>query len=412
MSNPQASSPKSKTQSTNRDRLPSLIAHYSLFIVGFLLRLAPLGRYVTPDEPAWVYRAIRFADALAARDWASVPSTGHPGVTTMWLGTVGIAVQRLLAPAESAAPLDWIRRMAWLAPENGEAFQHLALFLPWGRITVALVTTLGLIALYPLFTRLFDRRVALLTVGLLAFDPFLIGHSGLLHTDALLATFTLLALATALNGLQGQRRSAWWALSGLFTGLALLTKTPAIILPPFILLVCAVSTLVRNSTFRATAAVATHCSLFIASLFITVFALYPALWTGAADTFRTLSAFAGRHVEMAQRPIFFAGQTTYDPGPIFYPIVFLLRVSPLVLIGLVIGLVSVRRLPADRRLTYLLLLAFAIGFGALMSLGAKKHDRYLLPAFPPSPWQRHWDGSTRANESPAAKSSSLWFNLP
>jgi hypothetical protein len=118
-------------------------------------------------------------------------------------------------------------------------------------------------------------------------------------------------------------------------------------------------------------------------LFITVFALYPALWTSAADTFHTLSAFANRHVEMAQRPIFFAGQTTYDPGPVFYPVVFLLRVSPLVLIGLVVGLVPLRRLPSDRRLTYLLLLAFAIGFGVLMSLGTKKHDRYLLPAFPP-----------------------------
>lgn len=390
MSKPQASSPKSKTPNLGRERLPSLIAHCSLFIVGFLLRLASLGRYVTPDEPAWVYRAIRFADALAARDWAAVPSTGHPGVTTMWLGTVGIAIQRLMAPTESAAHLDWIRHMAWLAPENGEAFRHLAFFLPWGRVTVALVTTLGLAALYPLLARLFNQRVALLTVGLLAFDPFLIGHSGLLHTDALLATFTLLALTTVLNGLREQRRIVWWILSGLFTGLALLTKTPAIILPPFILFLCILPPFIRNSPFGATAAVAgryslfaIHCSLFIASLFIAIFALYPALWTGATDTFRTLSAFAGRHVEMAQRPIFFAGQTTYDPGPGFYPVVFFFRVSSLVLIGLVIGLVSLRRLPADRRLTYLLLLAFAIGFGALMSLGTKKHDRYLLLAFPP-----------------------------
>ncbi len=373
----------SNPQSTSRKRLPSFILYCSLFIVAFLLRLAPLGRYVTPDEPAWVYRAIRFTDALAARDWTAVPSTGHPGVTTMWLGSAGVAVQRLLAPAESTVHLDWIRRMAWLAPENGEAFRHLAFFLPWGRVTVALVTTLGLVALYPLLARLFDRRVALLTVGLLAFDPFLIGHSGLLHTDALLATFTLLALATTLNGIREHRRAVWWILSGLFTGLALLTKTPAIILPPFILLLCAVSALPRRRSFFIDSLFIVHCSLFLASLFITLFALYPALWASATDTFHTLSAFAGKHVETVQRPVFFAGQTTYDPGLIFYPVVFFFRVSPLVLIGLVVGLVSVRRLPSDRRLTYRLLLAFAVGFGALMSLGAKKHDRYLLPALPP-----------------------------
>ena len=74
------------------------------------------------------------------------------------------------------------------------------------------------------YDQFLDRRLALLTVGLLAVDPFLIGHSSLLHTDALLATFSLLALAAALNGLREPRRVVWWALSGLFTGLTLLTK--------------------------------------------------------------------------------------------------------------------------------------------------------------------------------------------
>jgi 4-amino-4-deoxy-L-arabinose transferase-like glycosyltransferase len=221
---------------------------------------------VTPDEPAWVYRSIRFADALSARDWAAVPSTGHPGVTTMWLGAAGVAVHRIFDPAASFAHLDWIRRLAWLAPENGEAFRHLAFFLPWGRVAVALVTTMGLIVLHPLLVRLFDRRVALLAVGLLAFDPFLTGHSGLLHTDALLATFSLLALVATLNGLREPRRAIWWALSGLFTGLALLTKTLALILPPFILLllaICFFSLLLPSPAVRHSLFAIRHCSLFI-----------------------------------------------------------------------------------------------------------------------------------------------------
>jgi 4-amino-4-deoxy-L-arabinose transferase-like glycosyltransferase len=230
---------KPKTKISNLQPPISDHRSYLLFVIAtiilaFLLRLAPLGRYVTPDEPAWVYRSICFADAIVAGDWAAVPSTGHPGVTTMWLGTLSVSMQRLLWPTESATHIDWIGRMAWLDPENGEAFRRLAFSLPGGRIAVALTTTLGLAALYPLLTRLFGRQLALLAVGLLAFDPFLVGHSGLLHTDALLATFTLLALAGALNGLREPRRAIWWILSGLFTGLALLTKTPAIILLPFI----------------------------------------------------------------------------------------------------------------------------------------------------------------------------------
>ena len=90
-----------------------VICNLSFVIFAFLLRLIPLGRYVTPDEPMWVYRAIGFADALAARDWTAIPSSGHPGVTTMWLGAAGIALRRLLDPIESAMHLEWIRSLVW-----------------------------------------------------------------------------------------------------------------------------------------------------------------------------------------------------------------------------------------------------------------------------------------------------------
>lgn len=366
-----------------------VICYLTLLILAFLLRLAALGRYVTPDEPAWVYRSIRLADALAAGDWAAVPSTGHPGVTTMWLGTLNVMVCRLLNPVASVAHLDWIGRMAWLDPENGEAFRHLAFFLTGGRIAVALTTTLGLAALYPLLMRLFDRSLALLAVGLLAFDPFLIGHSGLLHTDALLATFSLLGLATALNGLHEPRRAIWWSLAGLFAGLALLTKTPAVILLPFIGIIQLIAHLRHSplpnlqSLIRSLSFFVFHFLLLASVTAITCIVLYPALWASPAETLDILFAFTGRHVEMAQRPIFFAGQMTYTPGPLFYPVVLLFRISPIVLIGLIVGLIGLRRLPADRRFAFLALLVFSVGFGTLMSMGVKKHDRYLLPALPP-----------------------------
>ena len=124
-----------------------------LLLAALLLRMAPLGRYVTPDEPAWVHRSIQFGDALAAGDWAAVPVTGHPGVTTMWLGSAGVLVSRLTAPTDSAEHLGWIRLLPWLAPENGEAFHHLAFFLSWGRIAVALATTTGLGVTYLMLAR-------------------------------------------------------------------------------------------------------------------------------------------------------------------------------------------------------------------------------------------------------------------
>ena len=369
--------PKSQTPNSGFGHWACVIG---ICAAGLLLRLAPLGRYVTPDEPAWVYRSVRFADALSARDWAAVPSTGHPGVTTMWLGAAGVAVHRLLDPATSLAHLDWIRRLAWLAPENGEAFRHLPFFLPWGRVAVALVTTLGLVVLYPLLTRLFDRRVALLAVGLLAFDPFLTGHSGLLHTDALLATFSLLALVAALNGLREPRRAVWWALSGLFTGLALLTKTLALILPFFILLTLVIRYL--PSAIRHPPLFIVHCSLFIFLTALTFFALYPVTWVAPLQTLSDLFVAPFYHATAALMPTFFAGRTALRHGPEFYAVALPLRLSPIVLVGLILNLRAYAK-KKSLRLELACLWLFALGYTLFLALNVKKYDRYLLPALLP-----------------------------
>jgi hypothetical protein len=381
--------------SNRKKRKPLDICHlaFAVFLIlGFFLRLVPFGRYVTPDEPAWIYRSIRFADALTSRDWSAVPVTGHPGATTMWLGAGGVQAAHLLYPARSSAHLAFIRHMAWLSPDSGAVYSHLAFFLPWGRAAVALSTTLGLAILYPLLTRLFDHRTALTATGLLAFDPFLIGHSGLLHADALLATSTLLALAAALNGLRGQRSAVWWVLSGLFAGLAILTKSPGVILLPLAGLIAIIQLVTRlrqppgislQSLVSHLSYVICHFALFISAAIAICSILYPALWSDPAGVYDATFAFAGQHVETALRPVFFVGRWTTDPGLAYYPVVLLVRASPIVLIGLVIGLVGWRRLPADRRVAFLLLLAFGVAFGGLMSLGAKKHDRYLLPALLP-----------------------------
>lgn len=356
-----------------------------VLFAAFVVRLVPLGRYVTPDESIWVFRSIRFADALVARDWAAVPVTGHPGVTTMWLGAAAISVQRLLSPVGSQAHLDWVRRLPWLAPENGVAFPHLAYFLSGGRIAVAAVTTLGLLGLHLLLRRLVGPQVALVGVGLLAFDPFFVGHSGLLHTDALLATFTLLALTAALCG----RYAVWgWPVSGAFTALALLTKTPAVVLLGFVLVICAVET--WEAAGKSAASYRPRVVLYLRScvvwgglyllvMSVTLVVLYPALWPDPLRVIRILGSYIGQNMRTTSDPVMFLGRVTYDPGPAFYALVLPFRTAPLTLIGLGIGVARWRRLSRESRRMILFLLGFAFLQGLTLTLGAKKYDRYLLP---------------------------------
>lgn len=131
-------------------------------------------------------------------------------------------------------------------------------------MAIALFTSLSLAVLSPLLSRLSDRTIALVAMGLLALDPLLIGHSGLLHTDALRATFTIVTVVTALNGLHRPRQVAWWPVAGVFAGLAFLTTSPAVILFGFVVLLLSVNGLtsvVRESStargwLQATVAVA------------------------------------------------------------------------------------------------------------------------------------------------------------
>jgi 4-amino-4-deoxy-L-arabinose transferase-like glycosyltransferase len=363
-----------------RRRLILVICYLPFAILAFLLRLAPLGRYVTPDEPAWVYRSIRFADALFTRDWASVPSTGHPGVTTMWLGALGVTAHRLLSPAESAAHLDWIRRMAWLAPENGEAFRHLAFFLPGGRIAMALASTIGIATLYPLLARLLDRRAALLAVGLLAFDPFLIGHSGLLHTDALQAIFVSLSIVCLLAAKRGGRR--WWAWglgSGATAGMAVLTKSLGVFLLPFAAAVIGSTWLARRIRLAKALSLG---GLWVLACLATFVALYPAMWGAPLQTSRDLFTAPAYQSTAALTPTYFAGQTALRHGPEFYAAALPFRLSPIVLVGLFLG---IRAFAREKRLRSDLawLWLFAGGYVLFLTLSAKKFDRYLLPVFPP-----------------------------
>ena len=351
-----------------------------LLLAALVVRLAPLGRYVTPDEPAWVYRSILFADAVAAGDWAAVPSTGHPGVTTMWLGAVSVAVRHLSNPAASASHLDWIRRMAWLAPENAEAFRHLAFYLPLARVAVAVATTLGLAVVYRISARLFDCRVGLIVLGLLAFDPFLIGHSGLLHTDALLGTASGISVLSLLVATRRDESNWWWAaLSGAAGGLALATKSLAIVLPAYTIAVVGSAWMLRRITLAQAIG---RLSLWAVACVGLFFAIYPAMWNSPINTLYALYAAPAYQETTALTPTFFAGQTALTHGPQFYAVALPFRLSPIVLIGLALSIGVARRHRSLRpELAWLWL--FPVSHVVLLSTSPKKFDRYLLAVLVP-----------------------------
>lgn len=373
----------------------------TLAIAGVLaiLALAPrafgLADFLTTDEAYhWIVRTERFSAAIAEGRWADTILTGHPGVTTMWLGSVGLALERGFA-SDHAASLSVVEHLAWL------------------RLPGSVLQALLIAAAYPLLRRLLDPAIALVAGLLWAASPYLIAHSRLLHLDALLTGFITLSLLLLLLSLRHaevsnhpprQSRGAWIALlgSGVMAGLALLTKGPALILLPFAgLTLFALAPpsggdrpgRINAFIWRLRFSLARY-GVWLGVALLTVWAVWPALWV-APDI--ALGRYIAEIVSNGGRPNgdgqFFNGQAVADPGAWFYLVANLFRTTPTLLIGLlafvVLGGLEVRRLLTRRAVplpesyrVLLALLAFVAFWTLVMTLGPKKFDRYVLPSWP------------------------------
>jgi len=421
-----------------------------LFLLALGPRLVAIGRYVTPDELVWVYRSLQFREALLDGRWAGTLVAGHPGVTTTWLGALSMSVQ-LWVSADARAAYDWLTHVAALTPDNVEAFRRLAVLLTGGRLAVAVVNSLGVVGVYLLVRRLWpgeqgskgagrqgsvvaddalspplSRSLApLLAALLLAFDPFLAGLSGLFHVDGLSATFATLALLSLAVALAEKKGARPLFFSGVMAGLAVLSKTPTLVLLPVTGLALLWAAWRDSRDLRGLLRPLRSGLLWGAAAALTVIALYPALWSDAAAVLATVGGSANRHLDEALRETFFLGRAVFDPGPLFYPVALLWRLSPVVWLAVLpaLSLTLSRRtegragedplpnpLPQGERrrsawFVVGLLLLWAVVFLVAITPAAKKFDRYILPAVPAlllcaaAVWAA-WAGKQRGNSSP------------
>ena len=355
---------------------PSLLLLSSVILLLALLpRLGAIDRYITPDELHWVDRSIKFSTAIAHGQWRDTIQSGHPGVTTMWLGSLGINLQHALDPAlpdPAQAPT--------FAAQNPNASRQLAQYLSAARLPVILVSALNIMLLFLLLSRKLKRWIAFLAAGLVALDPFAVGLGGILHVDSLLATFSLISLAALWIALDQAKPTKWLILSGLLAGLTALTKSPAIVLGPIALIAIGLNDFRRQPIGHMLR------SMVIWGLSATAifFALYPAMWVAPFAALGRMAGTAERFSEQAHAVNYFFGSHDRDPGALFYPAVIAYRSTPILWAGLVttLGLILRARSDDEKRLRAASLLygLFAILFVGLITVGAKKLDRYVFPA--------------------------------
>ena len=385
--------PREETRSGHSRVWSGVLPVVILVVTVGLPRLLELDHFITIDEPLWVLRSASFYSDLAQGDFANTFKREHPGVTVMWAGTAGILSRQLFPAYAEQSELDSDEHTITV---QNQAYKFLDI-LTAGRFFMVLGNTLALTLAFLYARRLLPPLVALIGFLLIAFDPFHVAHSRLMHLDALTSSLLLLALLAFLNYLHSRRAPAL-IVSGAAAGLSGLTRSTAVFIIPVIVLLAVIDAWTRWSGGRGTRLRTTIWPSVWPLLVLGVVAvavvvvLWPAMWVDPIGTTArilepALAQAAGGH----ENPLFFNGQLYLD-GKIdllsFYPITYLWRSTPVVLAGLLVAgaAFALRRQPLGRskaRRTVVGLMLFVVVFALVQNLGAKKFDRYLLPVYAP-----------------------------
>ncbi|MCB0209113.1 MAG: glycosyltransferase family 39 protein [Anaerolineae bacterium] len=364
-------------------------------LVAFSPRILNLDLFLTADEPkSWFGRAILFLDALARADWAATFDSPAPGVTTMWAGSIGL----LLEYARQGFPGPLTDFLATVPFDPLDPA-----ILPLIRLPIVLLATLTAILTFWWGRAIFGRPAALLAALFIALDPFILALTRILGHDGPVTLFIWLSLLTFLRTLPPSpispsshlpiSPSPFLILSGIFGGLAFLSKYPSLFLGAFIAVTILILHLRHQPTWlqalRATIIDVAIWSIAAGVIFVL---LWPAMWVDPIG--RTL-AIAGDALRASgsphQKGSFFFGHPVPDPGLSFYAIVTLFKTTPIIWLGWLLLALSIAlslfrkkssQFTIHNSQFIVILLAFALAFAYLVTIGGKKQDRYILPAFP------------------------------
>lgn len=348
-----------------RKRVAWVVLGVVLLALG--LRLVGIGSFMTVDEENWMIRSGTYWHNLFRnKDTGGAFMTTHPGATLMWISGAGIVAQEA--------------RVGFDVDTSNLIFFHKAATVP-----VALATSALLGVVVWLLAKLYGLRTAGIAGVLIAAEPYLVGMSQVAHLDALLAFFMLISLLSfwqvreRVIGVWGRDVMLLLILSGVSGGLAMGTK----LLSSLWLFVFFAAVLLWQGWQKKMGWAGTVYSLVRTGGFVfgvaalTFYVVWPALWF-SSDVGRSFNKdvpviITDEHVALEQD-----GKSMSPRG--FYARTFLGRLTPYVHF-LAAGAIVAAWLPRWRRqrADVLVLFLYALGFFVLITLVAKKGDRYALP---------------------------------
>jgi hypothetical protein len=362
----------------------------AVFVLALTPRLLGLNVFLTADEDDQLRFATGFLTAVLAKNWAKAVLLGYPGVPTMALAGLGLGLRYLLhywgwAPLPAAGPdLASTLRHVTDVPLD---------YIQAARLPMVVAASLAVLGIYLLLCRLLDKRLALLAGLLIAFDPFFLANSRILHVDAPLAYFMFLSFLAFLLYLR-EVRWYWLILSGVMGALATLSKTPGSILGPILIVTGLIYVLCpandapgqsQDSTAQQAGRRWRHflvaMGVWVMVAVVAFYALWPSMWANPGSALsRIISNIRNAINTTHPTSGVFWGATQSDQNPLYYLISLPFHLTPLTTIGLLLGIVATWRLRRYRVLL-LSLWAYAVVFILPVSVVGRRGDRYILPVY-------------------------------
>ncbi len=280
--------------------------------------------------------------------------------------------------------------------------------------------------------QLFGRWIALCSFAFLSYSPFFLAQTRRVHTDALATVFILLTVLLFLPYCENRERTRYLLLSGIAFGLAVLSKSYALILCVWIPFCIFLYRKSEDGQDKKSSIQISDLLCFANLTLLTVLVVWPVFWTlqfgimGVCLLALTFLLYLS--IRNGQSPIlliaiggvglfvigvsavktvwiiidrvgwaiimphevehFFLGKAVHDPGGLFYIFALTIKSTPLVLPLVLIGCLLLwkrRDNATDTAKQFRLMLAFVsavVLFIICFSLISKKFSRYLLPVFP------------------------------
>ena len=365
-----------------------------VFLLALIPRLLSLNVFLTADEDDQLRFAAGFLVAVLNGNWKQAVLLGYPGVPTMALGGLGLWLRYVLhewgwAPLPAAGPD--------LASTLRHVTDYPLVYIRAARLPMVVATSLAILGIYLLMRRLVDRRIALVAALLIAFDPFFMANSRIIHVDAPLTYFMFLSFLAFILYLK-EARWGWLILSGLTGALAMLSKTPGAILGPILFIAGLIYALhpADNTLMGSEDDVARPngpnasarrrrfliaIGIWAVVAIVAFYALWPSMWVDPGRALRLIT----NNVRIAINTTHpssgvFWGPTGSDKNPLYYLISIPFHLTPLTTIGILVGIVATWRLRRHRVLL-LSLWAYAIIFITPVSIVGRRGDRYALPVY-------------------------------